>query len=104
MSDEKSNTENSKDDNVVFIGMKPFMNYVTSVVMQFTTRNRSEVVIKARGKHINRAVDVVEIIRKKFLRDREIRIKNISIDSEEMENKEGRMTNVSTIEITIVKK
>lgn len=98
MADEK------KDENVVFIGMKPFMNYVTSVVMQFTTKNRSEVIIKARGKHINRAVDVTEVIRKKFLKDKEIRIKNITIDSEEMENKEGKKINVSLIEITLVKK
>ncbi len=96
--------EEKKDENVVFIGMKPFMNYVTSVVMQFTTKNRSEVIIKARGKHINRAVDVTEVIRKKFLKDKEIRIKNITIDSEEMENKEGKKINVSLIEITLVKK
>ena len=96
--------EEDKNANVVFIGIKPFMNYVTSVVMQFTTKNRSEVVIKARGKNINRAVDVVEVIRKKFLKDKEIRIKNITIDSEEMKNKEGRMINVSTIEVTLVKK
>ena len=96
--------EEDKNENVVFIGMKPFMNYVTSVVMQFTTKNRSEVVIKARGKLINRAVDVVEVIRKRFLKDKEIRIKNITIDSEELKNKEGRMINVSTIEVTLVKK
>lgn len=96
--------EEDKNENVVFIGIKPFMNYVTSVVMQFTTKNRNEVVVKARGKHINRAVDVVEVIRKKFLKDKEIRIKNITIDSEELQNKEGRMINVSTIEVTLVKK
>ncbi|MBI2043894.1 DNA-binding protein Alba [Candidatus Pacearchaeota archaeon] len=96
--------EEKKDENVVFIGTKPFMNYVTSVVMQFTTKNRSEVVIKARGKHIKTAVDVVEVIRKKFLKDKEIRIKNISIDSEEMQNKEGRTVTVSSIEVTLVKK
>ena len=26
-------------DNSVFVGNKPFMNYVTAVVMQFTTKN-----------------------------------------------------------------
>ena len=96
--------DEKKEDNVVFIGTKPFMNYVTSVVMQFTTKGRSEVIVKARGKHINRAVDVVEVIRKKFLKDKEIRLKSIVIDSEEMENREGRKINVSLIEITLVKK
>ena len=31
------------EDNVVFIGSKPFMNYVTSVVMQFTSKKKKEV-------------------------------------------------------------
>ncbi|PIO08597.1 DNA-binding protein Alba [Candidatus Pacearchaeota archaeon CG10_big_fil_rev_8_21_14_0_10_34_12] len=95
---------NGKDDNVVFIGTKPFMNYVTSVVMQFTTREMKEVVIKARGKFINRAVDVSEVVMKKFLKDKSISVKEIKTDSEELENREGRKTNVSTIEITLIKK
>jgi DNA-binding protein len=93
-----------KDENVVFIGNKPFMTYVTSVVIQFTTKNKKEVVIKARGKFINRAVDVAEVARKKFLQNQEISIKDIKIDSEEFENEEGRRINVSTIEITLSRK
>lgn len=93
-----------KDENVVFIGNKPFMNYVTSVVIQFTTKNKKEVAIKARGKFINRAVDVAEVARKRFLQDQEISIKSIKIDSEEFENKEGRRVNVSIIEITLSRK
>lgn len=96
--------EDKKNDNTVFIGTKPFMNYVTSVVMQFTTKNQSEVVIKARGKFINRAVDVAEVVKKRFLEERNIEVKDIKIDSEEFENKEGKKVNVSTIEITLVSK
>ena len=95
---------NGNDDNVVFIGTKPFMNYVTGVVMQFTTKSMNEVVVKARGKYISRAVDVVEVVRKKFLKDKNLEIKDVKINSEEMENREGRKTNVSTIEITLAKK
>ena len=93
-----------KNSNVVFVGIKPFMNYVTSVVMQFTTKNQKEVIIKARGKFISRAVDIVEVVRKNFLKDRNVDIKDIKIDSEELENKEGKKINVSTIEITLAKK
>jgi len=96
--------EKTQDNNVVFIGTKPFMNYVTSVVIQFTTKNQKEVVIKARGKFIARAVDVAEVARKRFLEDQKIDIKDIKIDSEEFENKEGKKVNVSTIEITLTKK
>jgi archaea-specific DNA-binding protein len=92
------------DDNVVFIGNKPFMNYVTGVVMQFTTKGSKEVIVKARGKFISRAVDVAEVSRKRFLKEQDIVVKDIKIDSEEFENQEGRKVNVSTIEITLAKK
>ncbi len=101
MTEEKQVKEKTKDNNVVFIGSKPFMNYVTSVVMQLTTENKPEVVIKARGKWITRAVDVAETVRKKFAKDKNISIKEVKIDSEEMENKNGRPTNVSTIDIIL---
>jgi DNA-binding protein len=92
------------DDNVVFIGGKPFMNYVTGVVMQFTTKGAKEVAIKARGKFISRAVDVAEVCRKRFLKEQGVDLKEIKIDSEEFENKEGRKVNVSTIDIILIKK
>ena len=97
-------TEKRSDDNVVFIGSKPFMNYVTGVVMQFTTKGSPEVIIKARGKFIGRAVDVAAVAAKRFLSGHNIKVKAIKIDSEEFENKEGRKVNVSIIEITLAKK
>ena len=90
------------DDNCIFIGGKPFMNYVTGVVMQFTTKNAPEVMVKARGKFISRAVDVAEVSSKRFLTG-QIKINNIKIDSEEFKNKEGRDVRVSTIEIALGK-
>jgi len=89
-------------DNSIFVGSKPFMNYVTGVVMQFTTKNADEVIVKARGKFISRAVDVVEVATKRFLVG-QIKIKDISIDSEEFENQDGKGVRVSTIEITLDK-
>lgn len=91
------------NDNVVFIGNKPFMNYVTSVVMQFTTKNADTVVIKARGKFISKAVDVAEVVKKRFLED-QVQVKDIRIDSEEFKNDEGKDVRVSTIEIELEKK
>ena len=96
--------ENGKNDNSVFIGSKPFMNYVTSIVMQFTAKNRELVVVKARGKNIQKAIDVSESVRTRFLKDKGIETKNVKIDSEEVENKEGRKVSVSSIEITLGKK
>lgn len=89
-------------DNVIFIGNKPFMNYVTSVVIQFTTKEAPEVIVKARGKFISRAVDVVEVARKRFLAG-QVKIKEILTDSEEFTNKEGKLVRVSTIELVLEK-
>lgn len=88
------------EENSIFVGNKPFMNYVTGIVMQFTTKNASEVVVKARGKFISRAVDVVEVASKRFLQG-QVNVKNISINSEEFTNTEGKNVRVSTIEITL---
>jgi DNA-binding protein len=88
------------EDNSIFIGNKPFMNYVTGVVMQFTTKQASEVTIKARGKFISRAVDIAEVAAKRFL-DNSVDVKDIRINSEEFTNMEGRQVRVSTIEIAL---
>ncbi len=90
-------------DNSIFVGGKPFMNYVTGVVMQFTTKGAEEVIVKARGKFISRAVDIVEVAVKRFLKD-QIDVKEIKIDSEEFQNKEGKDVRVSTIEIILFSK
>ena len=90
-------------DNVILIGSKPFMSYVTAVVMHFTTRNAAEVVIKARGKHISQAVDVAEISCNRFL-DGIARVADVKIGSESLKAQDGRQVRVSAIEIVLVKK
>ncbi len=91
------------EDNIIFIGSKSFMNYVTAVVLQFTTKGQSQVIVKARGKFISRAVDVSEVAINRFLVG-QIEVKDIKIGSEEFKNKEGKQVRVSTIEIIIGKK
>ncbi len=97
-------TEETKKtgEHSIFIGGKPFMNYVTGVVIQFN-EGAERVAIKARGKFISTAVDVAEVARRKFLEDKNVTVKDISIGSEEFENKEGKMVNVSVIEIVLTK-
>ncbi len=93
----------NEKDNIIFVGMKPFMNYVTGVVMQFQNKGQNEVIVSARGKFISKAVDVVEVARRTFLKDENIKVSDIKISSEQFENKEGRRIFVSAIEITLVK-
>src|SRR3989338_2325343 len=95
--------ENKTNNPTIFIGNKPFMNYVTGVVMQFTTQGVNEVVVKARGKFISRAVDIAEVSCKRFL-EGQVDVKEIKINSEQFQNKEGRQVRVSTIEIFLKKK
>jgi len=87
---------------VIYVGNKPFMNYVTAVVMQFTSQGAKEVVIKARGRYTARAIDVTEVVRKKFLAG-QVNIKSVKIDSEEFSTPDGKKKRVSTIEISLVK-
>ncbi|MEM2974720.1 MAG: DNA-binding protein Alba, partial [Candidatus Micrarchaeia archaeon] len=68
-------------DNTIYIGKKDAMSYVLAVVTQFNN-SANEVIIKARGRMISRAVDVAEIVRNKFLTD--VKIKSITTATEEM--------------------
>ena len=79
------------------------MNYVTAVVMQFTTQNASKVIIKSRGKFISRAVDVAEVVKSRFMKD-QVDVKDIKMNSEEFENSEGRKVRVSTLDIALIRK
>ena len=95
-----TNETKNTEEHSIFIGGKPFMNYVTGVIIQFNN-GAKEVTIKARGKFISKGVDVAEVARRKFLEDKNVTTENITIGSEEFENKEGKMVNVSVIEITL---
>ena len=72
-----SNNSNSRD-NVIFIGSKPLVNYVKSVVMQFRKNNSQEVIIKSRGKFISKAVDIAEVARRRYLEQDGVKIKEIT--------------------------
>jgi len=88
------------DENTVFIGNKPVTAYVMACVTQFN-RDAESVVLKARGRAISRAVDVAEVLRKRFMKDR-VDVTDIKISTEQIETREGNLTNVSAIEITII--
>ena len=87
------------EDDVVFVGNKPVMNYVLAVVTQFSS-GAKDVRIMARGRAISRAVDVAEVSRSRFLPD--VTVKGIQISTEVLNTDRGE-TNVSAIEITLGK-
>lgn len=78
------------------------MSYVLAVVTQLTSQ--SEVHVKARGQSISKAVDVVEIVRNKFVPELKVTSVKIGTDTIEIDNSGKKENiNVSRIEITVKK-
>jgi DNA-binding protein len=85
----------------VLIGRKPVMNYVLACIT-LLQGGTGELTVKARGRAISRAVDVVEIIRRRFMPD--IKVKEIRIGTQQIAGEEGGTpSNVSTIELVLTK-
>ena len=87
-------------ENVVYIGSKPIMNYCMAIITSLHERGGT-IAVKARGRAISTAVDVVEMTRSMFLKD--LTVEGIEIGSEELASPDGRMRNVSTITIILKK-
>ena len=79
------------ENNTIFVGSKPVMNYVLAVVTQFNEGSNS-VTLRARGKAISRAVDAAEIVRNRFVPESDVT--DIQISTEEIENYNHEKTNV----------
>jgi DNA-binding protein Alba len=89
------------ENNAVLIGKKPVMNYVLACIT-FFHGGAKEVSVKARGRAISRAIDVVEVVRRRFLPD--VKVTRIGIGTDQISPREegsSGLTNVSTIEIVI---
>ncbi len=89
----------SNRENVVLIGSKPVMNYVIACLTLFNS-GADEVIVKARGRAIERAIDAVEMLRRSFITDLEI--KDINIDTQELQRR-GKQSSISTMEIIFSK-
>lgn len=85
-----------EDDSKVFIGRKKSMSYVMAAMVVL---NEKPVRLLARGRSISRAVDVAEILIRKFVPNSSYG--EILIDTEIITNEDGTTNNVSSIEIEI---
>jgi len=86
--------------NLVRIGKKPVMNYVTACVTLFNSGN-GEVMVRARGQTIEKAIDTVQMLRRGFIKDAVV--KHIQLGSEDVTRFDGTRGNISTIEITLTR-
>lgn len=84
--------------NNVFIGRKQVLNYVLACMTLFKS-GHEEIVVKARGRSISRAVDVVEVLRSRFMSNAEV--VDIQIGTESLESDDRGPSNVSTIDIYV---
>ena len=94
--------EQNNQKSGIFVGSKPLMNYVTGIIMQFNSSDTKEVTIKSRGKFTSKAIDIVELTKRKFEKEG-VKEKEIKIGSEKFETSEGKKITVSTLEITLTK-
>ena len=94
------NEDGSYVRNVIYVGLKPIMTYVTATLTQLSSQ--PTVTIKARGKRITQAVDVSQMIVKRmdFVG---YNVSDVRIASDSLKSQDGRMRNVSTIEIDVSK-
>lgn len=77
------------------------MNYVVACITLFN-EGAETVKIRARGKHINKAVDTVELLRRVFMKDAVI--DDISLSTDTLTRDDGIEAKVSVIEIIIAPK
>jgi DNA-binding protein len=96
--DDEDDARKTRD--VIFVGTKPIMTYVTATLTQLS--NQSFVTIKARGQRITQAVDVSQMIVKR-MNTVGYKIKDVRISSDSLLSQDGKTRNVSTIEIDITK-
>lgn len=87
-------------ENAILIGTKPLMSYVLAVVTQFGG-GKKDVLIKARGNSISKAVDVAEIVKNKFAPGSTI--ESIKTGTETLKSHDGKEIGVSTIAILMKK-
>lgn len=77
---------------------KPLLSYVTACITMFNS-GAAHVVLRSRGEAINMAVEVAQLLQKRFLNN--VQISNIHIDGESVISRDGRQLNLPVLEIEL---
>ena len=88
------------EQNLVRVGRKPIINYVTACVTLFNSGNE-EVMVRARGRTIEKAIDIVQMLKRGFLKN--VMIQRIDVGSENVKRMDGTRGNISVTEITLAR-
>ena len=84
----------------VVVGLKPIMNYVVACMTLFNA-GIEQVMVRARGRHISKTVDMINMLRSVFLKD--LVVDSVEIGTDKHMSPEGKELFVSIIEIRISK-
>ena len=82
----------------VVVGLKPIMNYVVACMTLFNA-GIGQVRVRARGRHISKTVDTINMLLSVFLKD--LVVDAIEIGTDKHMSPEGKELFVSTIEILL---
>jgi DNA-binding protein len=83
----------------VIVGQsKPLLNYVTACITMFNS-GAEYVILRARGEAINMAVEVAQVLKKRFVSD--VQISNIQIGGDNVISRDGRQLNLPVLEIEL---
>jgi len=89
----------SGETKTVIVGQsKPLLAYVTACITMFNS-GADHVVVRSRGEAINMAVDVVQVLKKRFVS--QVEISKIQIDGENVVSKDGRQLSLPVLEIEL---
>lgn len=89
------NKEN-KMDNIILVSIKPIGAYIMAA--EKVSERSDKIIIKARGKNINKVVNLAEILKRKGMK-----LESIEIGTDKLETEEKKEILVSKIEVTLKK-
>lgn len=72
--------------------------YITACITMFNS-GAERVTVRSRGEAINNAVDVVQLLKKRFMS--RVEISNIRIDGENVVSRDGRQLSLPVLEIEL---
>ena len=82
----------------VIVGRKNVMRYVTACITLFN-RGEREIILRARGRNIENCIRTIMLLKSGFYSN--LKIKEISLSSDELRRNDGRIVYVGVLEAVI---
>ena len=90
-----------KQARLIIVGTsKPVLNYVTACITLFNNGEK-QIKLRARGRAINVAVEVVQLLKNKFMRD--VVIESANVDRDVVVGRDGVPFKVAVLELVLAR-